>query len=155
VRRKAGDPGAKLCHPFGVKKCQPLGDERTGRFDFDIKKGHPMTGPMAQRNEIDFAKAQAKVAAFIATVRPPGKHPWETRGASKVPKDGFWLFNWAVRSDFWPKRKWAPTVGNNPIAVRKSDGAMFMWNLLCRWEEFVERVKSGDLHPFGYVIEPR
>jgi hypothetical protein len=113
-----------------------------------------MTRPPTTESATDFDIARARVAAFIATVKPPGKHPWEIRDENTKDLDGFWLFSWAVRSDFWPKREWAPTAGNSPIAVRKSDGAMFMYHILCRWEEFVERVASGNLHPYGCRIEP-
>jgi hypothetical protein len=111
-----------------------------------------MNAPATQPG-IDLAAARSKVAALIATVKPPGKYPWQIRDENPRDLDGFWLFSWAVRSDFWPKRKWAPTAGNSPIAVRKSDGAMFMYHLLCPWDEFVKRVESGNLHPYGCRIE--
>jgi len=112
-----------------------------------------MTRSPATQSGVDYATARAQVAAFIATVKPPGKHPWEIHDESTKELDGFWVFSWAVRSDFWPKRGYAPTVGNSPIAVRKSDGAMFMYHILCPWDEFVKRVESGDLHPYGCRIE--
>jgi hypothetical protein len=98
---------------------------------------------------LDFATARAKVTAFIATMRQQGKHPWEIRDENTKELDGFWVFSWAVRSDYWPKRGYVASAGNCPIAVRKSDGVMFMWNLLCGWDEFVKRIESGELHPYG------
>ena len=84
-----------------------------------------MMGLQPPTAEIDYDTARAMVAAFIATVPKPGKYPWEIRDGDRREMDGFWFFSWAVRSDFWPKRKWCPTAGNSPIAVRKTDGAMF------------------------------
>jgi hypothetical protein len=114
-----------------------------------------MTGPPSAAIAIDFVTAWAKVAEFIATVPQPGKHAWEIRDENTKDMNEFWLFSWAVRSDFWPKRRWAPTVGNGPIAVRKRDGAMFMWQLFCPWDAFVERIRSGALHPYGQQIKPQ
>lgn len=114
-----------------------------------------MTRPPTTAAEIDYTTARAKVADFIATVPKAGKYGWEIRDENMRETDGFWLFSWAARSDFWPNRKWAPTVGNNPIAVRKRDGAMFMYHMLCPWTEFVKRIESNDLDPYGYRIEPK
>lgn len=111
-----------------------------------------MTGPLEAR--ITHETARAKVAAFIATVPPPGKYPWEIRDENTKEMDGFWIFSWAARSDYWPKRDWAPTAGNCPLVVRMCDRAMFMWTLLCPWPEFIERIRSGDLHPYVCRIEP-
>lgn len=106
-----------------------------------------MMGARHTPPEAGFAAARAKVEAFIATIRRPGKYPWEIIAHEK--RDGFWLFTWAVRSDFWPRRKYIPTAGNFPIAVRECDGAMFFWDLLASWESFVERIRDGNLPPYG------
>jgi hypothetical protein len=97
-----------------------------------------------------FEKARQKVLAFIATVPTPGKHSWEIRDELTREHDGYYEFTWMVRSDFWPKREWFPTVDNHPIVVRNSDGAMFMRSLPLAWDEFVKRMESGDLHPYGF-----
>jgi hypothetical protein len=101
------------------------------------------------RPETEFGAARAKVEAFIATVRPPEQHSFEI--TKYDDRDDFWLFSWGVRSDLWPRRGFVSMTGNVPIAVRKADGVMFAWGLLCSWDEFVERVRSGQARP----LEPR
>ncbi|MCI0701551.1 MAG: hypothetical protein L0241_10755 [Planctomycetia bacterium] len=114
-----------------------------------------MQGLPTTQREIDLTTARAKMERFLAS-RPPlyENDRWVIVGSGD--HEGFWLFWWhSVRLVEQKQRTgWAPGIaGNNPIAVRKDDGSMYMWSLLCSFEEFEDCIRRKDYERHAYPLE--
>jgi hypothetical protein len=89
---------------------------------------------------MDEAAARAMVAEFLATLPTRGKDRWVT---SRVEDHGdFWLVCWTTARALAPRNLNAPTAGNYPIGVRKSDGLARFWTLLFPLAEFAQRLRA-------------
>jgi hypothetical protein len=113
-----------------------------------------MRQPTAKESPIDFATARAKVAEHLASKESLQRNPAlsgyraEIQDNLTYEHEAFWLFSWGIRSKLRPGQ-WASIGGNCPIAVRKSDGAMYVLGARDKLEKFAEDMQTGELDRRG------
>jgi len=110
---------------------------------------------MIPMGPIDVVTARGKVERFLAT--RPLLSKSDRWAITKIEEyDCFWLFVW--NSAHLIERRqatgWTPRItGNNPIAVRKDDGSMYVWSVLCTLDELADCMRRKDYSRHACPLE--
>src|SRR5262245_48690634 len=92
---------------------------------------------------IDQDAAKSLVLRYLST--RPCKHGsrWVVLDENTEEFDIAWMFCWTLERFMKPGYQGTGMVGNYPILVRKTDGALFMWTMLEPIEQALDKLR-GD-----------
>jgi hypothetical protein len=93
---------------------------------------------------IDRDAAKTLVLRYLSA--RPCKHGsrWIVLNEDTQEFDIAWMFCWTLERLKMPGNTGTGMVGNYPILVRKSDGALFMWTLLEPLDRVLEKLQDDQ-----------